>query len=188
MELREWWGLIEEARAACGSSAGDRDSADDPLPGEVLSRVAALPPSSIVAFGRCFSSVFDSAFLAPLWAAAYLIEGGCGDDGFMDFRAGLMLQGRSAFDAAVAAPDSLADLPVVQRMATTGKGWLGCEAMLYVARTAYTRSTGSPSGYDEALATRSPTRPSPARGERWDLEDDEQMRLHLPRLAALFLS
>jgi hypothetical protein len=60
-----------------------------------------------------------------LWAAAYLIEGGC-DDGFMDFRAGLMLQGRTAFEAAVADPDSLAGLPVVQRMATTGKGRLGC--------------------------------------------------------------
>ncbi|MFF5228708.1 DUF4240 domain-containing protein [Dactylosporangium sp. NPDC000521] len=186
MELREWWGLIESARSSCRTD--DRDPPGDPVPGAVLDLVAALPPASIVAFGRRFSAVFDSAYLAPLWAAAYLIEGGCGDDGFMDFRAGLMLQGRSAFDRAVADPDTLADLPVVQRMGTTGEGWLGCEAMLYVARTAYTRSTGSPSGYDEALATPAAARPSPARGERWDVDDDAQMRLHLPRLAALFLS
>ncbi|MEV4508425.1 DUF4240 domain-containing protein [Dactylosporangium sp. NPDC049525] len=186
MELREWWDLIESARSSCGERAGDRDPADDPLPAAVLDRVAALSPSQIIAFERRFTTVFEAAYLAPLWAAAYLIEGGCGDDGFMDFRAGLILQGRPAFEQAVADPDTLADLPVVSRMATTDKGWLGCEAMLYVARTAYERRTGSAAGYDEAFAgpASAPTR---AGGDRWDVEDDDEMRRRLPRLSALFL-
>ncbi|MET7421529.1 DUF4240 domain-containing protein [Dactylosporangium sp. NPDC005555] len=186
MELRQWWELIESARTACGPPAGDRDQAGDPLPGAVLDRVAALPPQDIIAFGRRFSAVFDSAYLAPLWAAAYLIEGGCGDDGFMDFRAGLMLQGRAVFEAAAADPDSLADVPVVRRMAATGKGWLGCEEMLHVARTAYKRRTGDPAGYDAAFAGPA-ERPSPARGDRWDVDDDAEQHRRLPRLAALFL-
>ncbi|UWZ51990.1 DUF4240 domain-containing protein [Dactylosporangium aurantiacum] len=187
MRMEQWWELIESARSECGERADDRDPPDDPLPDAVLDRIAALPPEQIIAFSRVFSTVFDTAYLAPLWAAAYLIEGGCGDDGFMDFRAGLMLQGRAAFDRAVADPDSLADLPVVQRMGTTDKGWLGCETMLYAARTAYTRRTGSPDGYDAAFEGSTP-RPAPARGEQWDVEDDEEMRRRLPRLSALFLS
>lgn len=187
METREWWDLIESARSACGERAGDRDPADDPLPDAVLDRVAALPPEQIVEFERRLSAVFDSAYLAPLWAAAYLIEGGCGDDGFMDFRAGLMLQGRAAFDSAVADPDSLADLPVVRRMAGTGKGWLGCETMLYVARLAYERRTGSPAGYDAAFAD-AVARPVRAAGDRWDVEDPVETGRRLPRLAALFLT
>ncbi|GAA3227033.1 DUF4240 domain-containing protein [Dactylosporangium siamense] len=187
METLEWWDLIESARSACGERAGDRDPADDPLPDAVLDRVAALPPEEIIGFARHFSTVFDAAYLAPLWAAAYLIEGGCGDDGFMDFRSGLMLQGRAAFDGAVADPDSLADLPVVRRMATTGKGWLGCEEMLYLARNAYVRRTGSGDDFDAAFD--GPVeRPAPARGDRWDVEDDSEMRRRLPRLAALFLT
>ncbi|MFI0445410.1 DUF4240 domain-containing protein [Actinomadura sp. 6N118] len=38
---------------------------------------------------RLATGVTDYAYRHPLWNAAYLIEGGCGDDGFMDFRDGL---------------------------------------------------------------------------------------------------
>jgi hypothetical protein len=187
MQTVVWWDLIESARAACGERAGDRDPADDPLPDAVLDRVAALPPEEIIEFERQFSIVFEEAYLAPLWAAAYLIEGGCGDDGFMDFRAGLMLQGRDAFERALTDPDTLADLPVVQRMASTGKGWLGCETMLYTARTAYARRAGDPAAFDAAFEGTTAA-PAPARGDRWDVEDDEETRKRLPRLAALFLT
>ena len=106
----------------------------------------------------------------------------------MDDRScGLMLQGRATFERALAAPDSLADLPVVQRMAATGKGWLGCEEMLYAARNAYERSTGSADAFDAAFDGPPGERPAPPGGDRWDVEDDAEMRRRLPRLAELFL-
>jgi hypothetical protein len=49
-----------------------------------------------------------------LWAAAYLINGGCSDDGFESFRCWLIVQGRTVFERSVADPDTLADLPVIQ--------------------------------------------------------------------------
>jgi hypothetical protein len=71
-------------------------------------------------------------------------------------------------------------------MPTTGKGWLGCEEMLYLARSAYSRRVGSAEGYDAAFDGPA-ERPTPARGERWDVEDEAETRRRLPRLAALFL-
>ncbi|WP_433606358.1 DUF4240 domain-containing protein [Dactylosporangium sp. CA-139114] len=163
MEIERFWALIE----------GGAD-------------LTELPPDEIVAFARRYSQVLDAAYLAPLWAAAYLIEGGCGDDGFRDFRAGLMLQGRAAFEAACADPDSLADLPIVREMAA-GSGWLGYEALHYAARNAYRARTGDVAAFDAALAAGRPTGPAgPARGERWDVEDEAENERRLPRLAALF--
>jgi hypothetical protein len=46
-----------------------------------------------------------------LWGAAYLINGGCSDDGFDYFRGWLLSQGRAIWQATLADPDSLADHP-----------------------------------------------------------------------------
>ncbi|MBC6457606.1 DUF4240 domain-containing protein [Actinomadura sp. HBU206391] len=185
MDVDEWWGHIERARVAAGERADDRDSPDDPLVDILVDLLVALPPDQIIAFERRFSEVWRSAHQWRLWAAAYLIEGGCGDDGFMDFRAGLILLGRTTFTRAVDDPDSLADLPVVIRMADGDGGWIGCEDMNHAAHTAYERVQGETDSYDAAMST--PGWPDRAAGERWDLEDDDEMRRRLPRLAELFL-
>ena len=50
------------------------------------------------------------AYHWDLWGAAYLINGGCSDDGFEYFRRWLVLQGRDVFQAAVSNPDTLAEV------------------------------------------------------------------------------
>ncbi|CAO0826683.1 hypothetical protein SMICM17S_03662 [Streptomyces microflavus] len=82
------------AREAAGDRADDRDLPDDPLPGALTDVLAALEPAEIIDFAVTAYEVTASAYRWPLWNAAYLIEGGCGDDGFMDFRDGLVLLGR----------------------------------------------------------------------------------------------
>ncbi|MGI8335773.1 DUF4240 domain-containing protein [Actinomadura scrupuli] len=183
MDVDTWWGLIERARAQVGERADDRDSPDDPLVNALTELLVALEPEQIIAFKRRFGEVSGSAYRYPLWTAAELIEGGCGDDGFMDFRAGLILQGRTTFEWAVADPDSLAGLPVVIRMAGDEGGWIGCEAMNYAPRNAYARKLGETGSFDAALSgPRPPRQPS---GEHWTSE--ERTRERLPRLSALFL-
>ena len=52
----------------------------------------------------------DLAYQYGLWTAANVMErGGCSDDGFMDFRAWLVAQGKEVYLAALADPDSLAN-------------------------------------------------------------------------------
>jgi hypothetical protein len=184
-----WWALIEAARAEAGEHADDRDSPDDPLVDLVTDRLAGLDGPAIVAFDVQLTRRLDAAYRRPLWNAAYLIEGGCGDDGFMDFRAGLALLGRDVFARAVDDPDSLADVPTVVRMGREDRGWIGAEGLHYAARGAYRLVTGETESFDTAMesAVRSMQRPEHPAGEDWDVEDDAETRLHLPRLAALFL-
>lgn len=189
MDINEWWGLVERAREAAGGRADDRDAPGDPLPGALTDVLAALEPERIAAFSVTAAEVSRSAYRWPLWNAAYLIEGGCGDDGFMDFRDGLALLGRETFTRAVADPDSLAGLPVVSRMSRGERGWIGYESLNVPVAEAYRSVRGGTDSLDAAVAAalRERIRPAGPEGEAWDAEDDEANRRHLPRLAALFL-
>ncbi len=188
MDINEWWGLVERAREAAGDRADDRDAPDDPLPDALTEVLAALEPARIVDFAVTAYGVTASAYRWPLWNAAYLIEGGCGDDGFVDFRDGLVLLGREVFTRAVADPDSLAELPVVVRMSRGERGWIGYETLEGPVREAYARAGGAAEGFHAAVESahggRIPTR-EPG-GETWDVEDADATRRRLPRLAALF--
>jgi hypothetical protein len=53
----------------------------------------------------------NRAYSRSLWAAAFVIgDGGCGDDGFMDFRSTLISMGRTAFERALDDPETLVDV------------------------------------------------------------------------------
>ncbi|MBG0830762.1 DUF4240 domain-containing protein [Planomonospora sp. ID67723] len=189
MDVDTWWDIIERARKAAGGRAGDRNPPDDPMVEILTGLLLELEPAEIIAFERIHIRLQDSAYRWPLWNAAQLIEGGCGDDGFMDFRTGLMLLGRTTFTRAVADPDSLAGLPVVVRMSRTGDAWIGCEDASYATRWAYERIQGESDSFDDAVTAVVAVmdRPGKPVGENWDVNDQHETRRRLPRLSALFL-
>ena len=103
----------------------DRATADRPAsPGEVAKRatadLAARDPEEIVAWARHLDKVMVASGTQDLWAAAYLINGGCSDEGFDSFRGWLIAHGREAVARSVKSPDSLADLPAVRAAADSG--------------------------------------------------------------------
>jgi hypothetical protein len=124
-----------------------------------------------------------------VWAAAYLIGGGCSDDSFMDFRAGLIAQGRDWYHKAAASPDSLADHPAVA--GTAHRPWdnpLFYEEVNYSASYAYERISGDKHAFHDAWNSREQPDRSPTNmGEEFDFDDDQEMRRRLPRLSALSL-
>ena len=76
-----------------------------------------------------------------MWDAAGIMkEYGCSDDGFIDFRAWLIAQGREVYFAALADPDSLADV--------VPYGDCRFEQLSYVGDYAYEQLTGK-SAYDQ---------------------------------------
>ena len=101
MDEPAFWNLIQGADDV---AAGDMDEKC----AAIKAAVSALPPSEAIAFCTLFDAAMDRAYAWPLWAAAYIINGGCGDDTFSDFRASLISRGRSAYQAALANPESLA--------------------------------------------------------------------------------
>ncbi len=52
-----------------------------------------LALDEVVSFHGHFTDCVDRAYSWPLWAAAYIMGGGCSDDGFWDFRSTLISMG-----------------------------------------------------------------------------------------------
>ena len=172
MDASELWDLVETAR----EQVEDADDADA-VAAALVQELAERDPDVIEAFDLALAAVLAQSYTTDLWAAAYLINGGASDDGFDYFRGWLVAQGRDVFEAAVADPDSLAEVPAV-RGATAGDDELECEEMLSVAWDAYSAAT------DDDL----PERAAPELPEldpMWDFDDEQEMRDRLPRLAAL---
>jgi len=73
-----------------------------------------LDDRSLVRADRLFAKLMQRAYRWDLWGAAYVIHGGCSDDAFWDFRAGLVALGRARFEAALEDPDGLAKIRDVE--------------------------------------------------------------------------
>ena len=161
-----FWGLIERARA-------DADN-DTERQSELLEeRLSKLPPRQIVRFQQIRRQMDERAYTWDIWGAAYVIDDGCSDDCFRDFRAYLISLGPRAFAAAMRNPDSLA--PVVQD-AEEGD-WENADD---VAPDAYQTASGDDFPADSSDLSGSP------RGEPWDDESQETLAQRYPALAARF--
>jgi hypothetical protein len=173
VDMQDFWAVIEDARAGAPGGA-------DVVAARAAGLLAALPAEQIVAAAQLLWDLMADSYRGDLWAAAYLINGGASDDGFEYFRGWLIAQGREAFDSAVADPDSLAALPVVQAAAAQGEE-LECEPVLGIAWDACLTATG------ERLPAGSFTISYPPVSFGWDFDDEAAMRARLPRLARLFM-
>jgi Protein of unknown function (DUF4240) len=128
MNTKEFWELIDKTRSASG---GDSDRHAEMLVAELIK----LSESDILDYQEILDDLENEAYIGELWAVAYLISYGCGDDDFMDFRAWLIGQGKDVFDGAIADPESLVDFVEVGQKITA-------EPLLYVALEAYELKTG----------------------------------------------
>ena len=87
MTLDEFWDHIRATKRK------DPDAHQERL----VKRLAKLPVDDILDFGNWWWIVRCEAYSWNLWGAAYIINGGCSDDGFDYFRGWLILQGRDVF-------------------------------------------------------------------------------------------
>lgn len=68
-------------------------------------RLAAFKATAIRDFEKTLRDLDARAYRWDIWALAYLLQGGCSDDAFEEFRGWLILQGRSVFEGTLADPD-----------------------------------------------------------------------------------
>jgi hypothetical protein len=164
MTTDDFWKLLEGLPLGPGAEDALRD------------RLAALGPKQIAEFQGQFDVQYTRAYRWLLWAAAYIIEGGCSDDAFMDFRCGLISRGREVFEAALANPDSL----VGPAGHEGDDADLFNEAFGYVAGEIYEEKTGNEMPRTEV------EHPSDPQGEEWDFDDEDLCAIKLPKLWAKF--
>lgn len=129
-----FWDLIHEAKNACGQDM-------DAMLAYLKDRLVSMGPTQAQNFHDIIHVYEDLADKFGLWDAAGIMkEYGCSDDGFIDFRAWLIAQGREVYFAALADPDSLADV--------VPYGDCCFEQLSYVGDYAYEQLTGK-SAYDQ---------------------------------------
>ena len=207
MDVDTFWQIVEDARGSADPVTGSEAVADG-----VVTRLATLPPEQIVDFDVAFQRIRSHAFRWDVWAAAAVINAGCTDDRFLDFLGWLAAQGRKVWEAALADPDSLAD--ILDRPDRPGAGSLTftfCEPMAFAASAAHEQVTGDGEAFwtaldvhdaaqdaaDDAAQEAGSADPDgdpaaadlsggPA-GEPIDFQDADQLRARLPRLSRLYL-
>lgn len=96
----EFWSLIDLSRLKARGSSRRQEV--------VLRRLLrGFCKDDVAEFSVRYENLIRKAYHWDLWAAAYVIGGGCSDDAFWDFRSWLVSRGKKAFQAALANPESL---------------------------------------------------------------------------------
>jgi hypothetical protein len=164
--MNPFWDLISETRRAAGPDTGTQS--------ELLrDRLSKLGPPEILAFERWWRSLDRSLYTWQVWGAAFVIEDGCSDDCFRDFRAYVISLGPDAVRIATRSPDALA--PIVSN-SDTGD-WEGAKDM---APDAWSMATDSDFPLDTSDLSGTP------RGVRWSDNQVPALLHRYPQLTSKF--
>ena len=161
-----FWSIIDATRGT---------DEDDQL-GKLGGSLRELADQDLVDFIHLFNGMRNRMYSWRLWAAAYLINGGCSDDGFIDFRNWLIARGRREAEEAMRDPDSLAGHDIEMDCASFEQfGYVMLEVFRERSDGAYPSLPGEAGGGQ-------PSDPD------WDFDfdDEAEMQRRLPRLSAEF--
>lgn len=127
MNRETFWNLIAQAKEKCGEDM-------EALARWVEEQLLFMGAEQALRFNDLMYAYVRHAERFGLWTAANILCGGLSDDGFRDFCAWLVSQGKEVYTAALADPDSLADLAISEDH--------GFETLNYVGAHAYEKLTG----------------------------------------------
>lgn len=163
MNTDQFWKIIAVSKT---NSSGDHEKQQTELEKELLKLTAI----EILEFDNKFRTLRGEVYNWNFWAGAYIINGGCSDDCFSDFRGWLIGQGKETFDSAVQNIENLAELNE-----TNDGDW---EGLSYIPTDAYEKKTGNdmPNGIQENFEIT---------GEEWNEEGDD-LKIKFPKLWAKF--
>jgi len=162
METDGFWSLLE--------SAGPGDCSV--ISSAVHSALEELPQEEIADFSRIFDTYMNALFTWDLWGVAYILKGGCSDDGFAFFRGWVLSKGRTVAELAISDPEGFG----LTVSPDTDPFEMECEDLIYAGGTAYHSLTGA---YFPPDAPPLLTTPS---GDEWG-ESIEGLRSRFPRLS-----
>jgi hypothetical protein len=160
----KFWAIIEQSRTGHDGTQFSQENALKKI-------LRALTTEEVVAFDRIFTEMLGKAYTWDLWGAAFVIAGGCSDDGFEYFRRGLIAAGRQKFEKALEDPESLAEWAEPDEVEFEG--------IKYAIYDVYAEKTGTTD-----LPRHDLTFPE-IRGEAWEEESDD-LQKRFPKLWAKF--
>ncbi len=176
MDEDRFWELIEETLATATKASDDLEEQQE-IQNEALAQaLRKLSWQENLEFANRFDQVHAQAYRQDLWCAAYLMNGGCSDDGFIDFRRWVISRGRAVYEQALIDPDSLIDVshpdPDYDYYAFEGFG-------SYTVADVFEELTGQ-----ELDSYQGKPYPEPDLEFTWDEDDNESMAAICPKLFA----
>lgn len=161
MTTDQFWKFIDAAR--------EEDADPESVAASVKATLEGLNAEEVLGFEQEMTKRHVESYRWDLWAVAYIVNGGCSDDGFDYFRGWLIAKGRHYFEAALADPVRAADDAELEANE--------CADMLSVAPAVYKSKTGN---YPQRSDIPLPTEPA---GKKWKEED---LRSLYPELCQRF--
>lgn len=172
MDLGRFWQLVEDSRSRTGLK--EEGSYLETQRRRLAALLSRLPVAEIISFRDHLQDRMIEAYDSSLWVAADLIEEGCSDDGFMDFRGWLISMGRDVYEQALKDPDSLASVARRPDVETTF-----FEGFASIPDQVYEQLNG------QEMPEYAGEHPDAPTGAGLDVSDEELER-RFPRLWALF--
>lgn len=127
MSIETFWSIMEAAKQYAHSDEREKF---------LIRTLSQLSVEELQEFNNCFYRMMARAYRADLWEAIWILECGCGDDSFDDFREWLIGQGQTIFEKILSDPDNLADV-------VSEEIYPFEENMFSILREAYTTITNS---------------------------------------------
>ena len=150
MNIDRFWEVVDLARSNGGNESEARvEALQTLLNGESLEELQS--------FQDHYDQMIMKSYTWDLWGAAYVMNGGCSDDGFRYFQDWLISEGRKVFEKAIDEADSLADVAV--------DDYAENELFGYVALEVFNQKGGGEIEREFSTEIGSPG------GEEWDEEE-----------------
>jgi hypothetical protein len=164
MEEDKFWAMIQ-------SSYENSRSDYEEQQGQLTIELRKLPLQDLISFDNRFRELRGRAYDWQLWAAIYIIHGGCGDDSFTDFRDWVISQGKEFYYKTISNPESLVEVE-------NDKIEIEWEGMGYIPNTVFEEITGEeiPSTYKENMEIK---------GDEWE-DDTSVLKSMFPILFAKY--
>jgi len=171
MTDEQFWSIIHDSRTAFDPS--HRDGNMHKQKERLAMLLSSLTLDDIVGFDTLFQEKKKELYRWDLWAAAYIFDGGCSDDGFSDFREWLISMGEEVYTRALKDVNSL--IGVMDR---DDVEYPSFEGFWHVPTVVYEKKTGKKMPY-----ILSPTRLGEPVGQDWTEKD---LPLRFPELWAQY--
>lgn len=127
----QYWSLIADSLKLAKASEGQDEY--------LIQRLKELSPVDIIGFDLTTDDLTNRIYTSTMWCAGYLMNEGCSDDGFIDFRNWVVSRGKDVYYKAAEDADTL----ISQTKIMDDDDIPGFEEFGYVASEAFKIKTGA---------------------------------------------
>lgn len=166
-----YWAIVEKSL----KNTNSQDAQEQYL----IKEIGSLTPKQIIGFRLRTDKLLYDTYNSEMWCAAYIMNGGCSDDGFEYFRNWVISRGKDTYFKAKQNPDNLIT------EVSSNMGEYDFEGFWYVAIEAFKQKTGKDLyGYIDDGNFKTLEGHYPQFEFNWEEENPEIMKKICPRLFA----